>query len=58
MKLANVVAEVNKNEGAKPNTTEIATALPIAIRLLIVGIITETESWPGSVKNIMIITRI
>ncbi|CAB4810542.1 unannotated protein [freshwater metagenome] len=58
MKLAKDVAEFRSKDGSKPSTTEIIIAAVIAILLLIVGISTETEALCGSVKNIMIITRI
>ena len=58
MKLAKDVAEFRSKDGSKPSTTEIIIAAVIAILLLIVGISTETEALCGSVKNIIIITRI
>jgi hypothetical protein len=51
-----VVAALRSSDGITPRTTEITVARIIAIRLLTDGIITETESLIGSVKNIMIIT--
>ena len=58
MKLAKLPAVVSSSEGAIPKTIEINTEAEIEILLLIEGITTETESLVGSVKNIMIITRI
>jgi hypothetical protein len=58
MKLAKLVAELSRRDGAIPKTTEVIVAVEIAIRLLTVGIIIETESFCGSEKNIMMITRI
>lgn len=58
MKLAKLPAVVSSSEGAIPKTIEINTEAEIEILLLTEGIITETESLVGSVKNIIIITRI
>ncbi len=58
MKLAKLPAVVSSSEGAIPKTIEINTETEIEILLLIEGITTETESLVGSVKNIIIITRI
>ena len=58
MKLAKLSAVVSSSEGAIPKTIEIITETDIEILLLTEGIITETESLTGSVKNIIIITRI
>ena len=58
MKLAKLPAVVSSSEGAIPNTIEINTEAEIEILLLTEGITTETESLVGSVKNIIIITRI
>jgi len=58
MKLAKLPAVVSSSEGAIPKTIEINTEAEIEILLLIEGITTETESLVGSVKNIIIITRI
>ena len=58
IKLAKEVAVFNNKEGAKPSTTELTIAVEIAIRLLTVGTMIETESFCGSEKNIMMITRI
>jgi hypothetical protein len=49
---------VSSSEGAIPKTNEMSNEVDIEILLLTEGIITETESLTGSVKNIMIITRI
>lgn len=57
MKLAKLPAVVSSSEGAIPKTSEINNEADIEILLLTEGIITETESLTGSVKNIMIITR-
>ena len=48
---------VRSSEGAIPKTNEMSNEADIEILLLTEGIITETESLTGSVKNIMIITR-
>jgi hypothetical protein len=58
MKLAKLPAVVSSSEGAIPKTIEISTEVEIEILLLTEGIITDTESLAGSVKNIIIITRI
>ncbi len=58
MKLAKLPAVVSSSEGAIPKTIEINTEAEIEILLLTEGITTETESLVGSVKNIIIITRI
>ncbi len=58
MKLAKLPAVVSSSEGAIPKTIEINTETEIEILLLTEGITTETESLVGSVKNIIIITRI
>jgi hypothetical protein len=58
MKLAKLPAVVSSSEGAIPKTIEINTEVEIEILLLTEGIITDTESLTGSVKNIIIITRI
>jgi hypothetical protein len=58
MKLAKLPAVVSSSEGAIPKTIEITTEVEIEILLLTEGIITDTESLAGSVKNIIIITRI
>ena len=58
MKVAKLVAVVNKKEGARPRTIEATVATEIEILLLTDGIMTETESFTGSVKKIMIITLI
>ena len=58
MKLAKLPAVVSSSEGAIPKTIEINTEEEIEILLLTEGITTETESLVGSVKNIIIITRI
>ena len=58
MKLAKLPAVVSSSEGAIPKTIEITTEVEIEILLLAEGITTETESLAGSVKNIIIITRI
>jgi len=53
-----VVAALRSSEGISPKMIDITVATIIEIRLLIDGITTETESFTGSVKNIMIITLI
>ena len=58
MKLAKLPAVVSSSEGAIPKTIEINTDAEIEILLLTEGITTDTESLAGSVKNIIIITRI
>jgi hypothetical protein len=58
MKLAKLPAVVSSSEGAIPKTIEINTEVEIEILLLTEGMITDTESLTGSVKNIIIITRI
>ena len=58
MKVAKLVAVVNNKEGARPKTIEETVATEIEILLLTDGIMTETESFTGSVKKIMIITLI
>ena len=58
MKVAKLVAVVNNNEGASPKTIEATVATEIEILLLTEGIMTETESFTGSVKKIIIITLI
>ena len=58
MKLAKLTAVVSSSEGAIHKTNEISTDAEIEILLLIEGITTDTESLAGSVKNIIIITRI
>jgi hypothetical protein len=58
MKLAKLPAVVSSSEGAIPKTIEIRTEAEIEILVLTEGIITDTESLAGSVKNIIIITRI
>ena len=58
MKLAKLPAVVSSSEGAIPKTNEISADAEIEILLLIEGITTDTESLAGSVKNIIIITRI
>jgi hypothetical protein len=49
---------LRSSEGATPRTAEITVATVIEILLFTLGIITETESFTGSVKNTMIITLI
>ena len=58
MKVAKLVAVVNNKEGASPKTIEATVATKIEILLLTEGIMTETESFTGSVKKIIIITLI
>ena len=58
IKVAKLVAEVNNNDGATPKIREAMVATEIEILLLTDGIMTETESFTGSVKKIMIITLI
>ena len=58
MKLAKLPAVVSSSEGAIPKTIEISTEAEIEILVLTEGIITDTESLVGSVKNIIILTRI
>ena len=58
MKVAKLVAVVNNKEGASPKTIEATVATEIEILLLTEGIMTETESFTGSVKKIIIITLI
>ncbi len=58
MKVAKLVAVVNNRDGVRPKTIETTVATEIEILLLTDGIMTETESFAGSVKKIMIITLI
>jgi hypothetical protein len=58
MKVAKLVAVVNSKDGAIPKIIEATVATEIEILLLTDGIMTETESFTGSVKKIMIITLI
>jgi hypothetical protein len=58
MKVEKFVARLRSIEGANPKTTDITVATVIDILLFTLGIITETESFTGSVKKTMIITRI
>jgi hypothetical protein len=58
IKVEKFSATLRSSEGATPRTAEITVATVIEILLFILGIITETESFTGSVKNTMIITRI
>ena len=55
MKVAKLVAVVNNKEGARPKTIEATVATEIEILLLTVGIMTETESFTGSVKKLSLI---
>jgi hypothetical protein len=52
------VAALSSSEGITPKIIEITVATIIEMRLLIDGITTDTESFTGSVKNIIIITLI
>ena len=52
------MAALSSSEGIKPKIIEITVATIIEIRLLTDGITTDTESFTGSVKNIMMITLI
>jgi hypothetical protein len=58
MKVAKLVAVVSSKDGAIPKIIEATVATEIEILLLTDGIMTETESFTGSVKKIMIITLI
>ena len=58
MKVAKLVAVVNSKDGAIPKIIVATVATEIEILLLTDGIMTETESFTGSVKKIMIITLI
>ena len=58
MKVAKLLAVVKSKDGASPKIIEVTVATDIEILLLTDGIITETESFTGSVKNIIIITLI
>ena len=58
IKVAKLVAEVNNHDGATPKIREATVATEIEILLLTDGIMTETESFTGSVNKIMIITLI
>jgi hypothetical protein len=58
IKVEKFSAILRSSEGANPRSTDITVATVIEILLLTLGIITETESFTGSVKKIMIITRI
>ena len=58
MKVAKLVAVVNSKDGAIPKIIEATVATEIEILLLTDGIMTETESFTGSVKKIIIITLI
>jgi hypothetical protein len=51
-----VVAVLSSSEGISPKIIDITVATIIEIRLLTDGITTETESFTGSVKNIIMIT--
>jgi hypothetical protein len=58
IKVEKFSAILRSSEGVNPRSTDITVATVIEILLLTLGIITETESFIGSVKKIMIITRI
>lgn len=58
IKVAKLVAVVSNKDGTKPKSIEATVATEIETLLLTDGIITETESFAGSVKKIIIITLI
>jgi hypothetical protein len=58
MKVEKFSERLRSSDGANPKTKVIRVETVIEILLFTLGIMTETESFTGSVKNTMIITRI